>query len=530
MKQLKKRINRDLFSSLLPSFLGTHILDDILTFFVNAYIAFELGKLTDAVFQRDFTGIREEIIVIAICLVIHIAVEPLIFAFFSTKSVFGSIAFIRKLLIHYLHKPYTSIANNNAGDIPSRIDNDIMDFIRRKLRQTGNRIMLPVFLIYLFFIVRRYFPWYVLISFLATSTSYISPIVIRKITAKYDAGERLYNSEKGTLETELATEAYCVRSIKLEEKLICKVKESFDRFYKKVFLKKNKCGFITGTINDIFQFFSKIIIVIIGAVFLHNNMIRYGEIAAMLSLTGSMTVLLDKASNLITEKPVLRNLYTRLGFFYEPTELERETGSHYLPNWGESIVEGHNISMRYGDNLVLKDFSFSLPKEKITLLKGPNGSGKTTLIRLICGFESPSSGELSFSNERMGTSSFSSLSLASQDSILFRYIGPKENILPGCEDENVLRKIESYVDLFSLQSVENEQTTENLSGGESQKVKILRSFIKPSKLLILDEPENHLDSDSVDCIVDFVKHYNGSMLIVSHSDKFDKIADHVIEL
>lgn len=55
-------------------------------------------------------------------------------------------------------------------------------------------------------------------------------------------------------------------------------------------------------------------------------------------------------------------------------------------------------------------------------------------------------------------------------------------------------------------------------------------MIQVAKYAISDEPENHLDSDSVDCIVDFVKHYNGSMLIVSHSDKFDKIADHVIEL
>lgn len=243
-----------------------------------------------------------------------------------------------------------------------------------------------------------------------------------------------------------------------------------------------------------------------------------------------MTVLIEKGIELITVKPILQNLYDRLQFFYEQSTTEQKSGCEICPVNCENIVEGRNVSMQYGGTQVVKNLSFSIPKGKVTLLKGANGSGKSTLIRLICGFESPLSGWIVINGKMASSSNIVSISLTAQDSTLFRYAGPKENVLPDADNLTVIEQISAHFHSFLLDSVEDEQTTENLSGGEAQKIKIIRSFMKQAALLILDEPENHLDSNSIEYLIDCIKRENRSVLIVSHFEKFDMIADHIVEL
>ena len=113
----------------------------------------------------------------------------------------------------------------------------------------------------------------------------------------------------------------------------------------------------------------------------------------MLALVSSFSFLFDKAAGLITVSPILNNLYERLKFFYDASERvysEKEA----LPTDSRNIVEGRNLTVRYEDKTVFEDFSFSVPRNRITLIKGANGSGKSTLVQCICGFASVASGEL----------------------------------------------------------------------------------------------------------------------------------------
>ena len=112
MKKSKIRItiDRELLLSLFPSFIGTHLLDDILGFLIDTQIAVLLGRLTDAIFTRNVDYLKSNLLMIAVCLLFKIFGEPLIFAFFSSRSVFGSCKFSRQLLTQYLHKPYIEIS------------------------------------------------------------------------------------------------------------------------------------------------------------------------------------------------------------------------------------------------------------------------------------------------------------------------------------------------------------------------------------------------------------------------------------
>ncbi len=526
--KINRTIDRDMLTSLLPSFLGTHILDDFIGFFIDTYIAVVLGRLTDAIFTHDAEYLKSNIIVIALCLVFKIFCEPMIFAFFSARSVYGSCDFTRKLLSHYLRKPYTAISGNQAGDIPSRIDSDIMDFVREKLGQTANRILLPIFTVYLFVILWQYNHLYSIIALLATAITYVTPIAVRKILAKFDEAERKYRSSMHTAETELASYACYLKVMGLETRLMNKMQSLFDNFLKETRLKRIRCETGVNIVCQICQIAAQIVIIIAGAFLLSEGKISFGEIAAMLSLVGSMTFLLDKASSLITVKPILANIYDRLRFFCDGEEETKETLTAVIES--ENIVECKGVTAKYDDKVVFENLTLTVPRNKITLLKGANGSGKSTLVSMICGFERASSGKILLNGREQGESSCNFISLSSQSSTLFKYAGVQENIMLGFFGRENQAKADGLITKFSLDCLKDRTTTENLSGGEAQKAKILRALLKEADLLILDEPENNLDVETVRLLADELKREKKSILIVSHFSTFDEIADCIVKI
>lgn len=536
MKKINRLIDHDLFASMIPSFIGTHLLDDIITFFVDTYIAVILGQFTNAIISHDVDYLKSNIYLFIGCLCFKIIFEPLIFAFFSSKSVYGSSAFVRKLLLHYLRKPYTEVSTNQGGDIPSRIDNDMMDFVRTKLMQTGNRIMIILFSVYFIWIARSYYLPYVVVALIATAVAYIAPILSKQVFARYDAKERTYQSEKNTTETELATHAGTLHGIHLHNQLIEKIDDLFIHYYHELFLKKERLQVLTATFSNFFQHSAQLIIIIVGAFFLNQKKISYGDIATMLSLTASMTSLYDRIINLITVKPILRNLYERLQFFYgAEQEIDAETTNNPsvpIVYNSDNIIVGEGLSLQYGDCVLFDQFSFSIPRGKITVLKGGNGCGKSTLLRMICGFEIPDSGKLWFDGQEISAQDrkSSKISLCAQDSTIFRYISPKENAELGSYACEALKDAEQWMSAFSMTEIENLPMSDSLSGGEAQKVKLIRALLMDAELLILDEPENHLDAEGIKKLIEILSMDHKSVLIVSHLSSFDEVADQTIVL
>lgn len=528
---VKRTMDSDLLTSMFTSFIGTHILDDFIVFFADAQIAVVLGRLTDAVFTHDVAYLKTNILQIMLCLAFRIVCEPLLFAFFSSRSVLGSCNFTRKLLSHYLHKPYADISQNQAGDIPSRVDNDIMDFVREKLKQTADIILLPIFTVYLLAVFSRYNLNFAAVSLAAVAVTYAAPIIARKRLAKYDLAEREYRSSMNTAETELASNSWRLQAMKLDGRLTANMQVLFDSFFKGTHLKRLRCNTVVDIISSVCRISVQIIIIITGSFLLCADKIQFGEIAAMLSLTGSVTFLFDKASGLITVRPILQNLYNRLLFFYDGSKAPiGEDTVEACSDVGDNIVEGKNVTAEYDGKTVLKNLSFEIPRNKITLIKGANGSGKSTLVSMICGFEQPSSGKILLNGCEQKDINSRIISLSAQSSVLFRYVGLRENILLGCFEKEDAPRADELIKAFSLDCAEDISSVENLSGGEAQKTKILRALMKDAELLILDEPENNLDKDAVRYLVQELKNARKTVLIVSHFHSFDEIAEHIVKI
>ena len=184
---------------------------------------------------------------------------------------------------------------------------------------------------------------------------------------------------------------------------------------------------------------------------------------------------------------------------------------------GTLVAKADNIGFNYGDTQVISKFSTTILKGDRIGILGPNGSGKTTLLRLLLGMLSPVTGTI-----RLGTN----LQISYSDQLLEQLDENKtaiENIGDGNDTVTVngkSRHIVGYLQDFLFSPDQARSLVSVLSGGERKRLMLARLFTKPSNLLVLDEPTNDLDIETLDLLEGLLIDYTGTILLVSHDRTF----------
>ena len=184
---------------------------------------------------------------------------------------------------------------------------------------------------------------------------------------------------------------------------------------------------------------------------------------------------------------------------------------------GTLVAKADNIGFNYGDTQVISKFSATILKGDRIGILGPNGSGKTTLLRLLIGMLSPVTGTI-----RLGTN----LQISYSDQLLEQLDENKtaiENIGDGNDTVTVngkSRHIVGYLQDFLFSPDQARSLVSVLSGGERKRLMLARLFTKPSNLLVLDEPTNDLDIETLDLLEGLLIDYTGTILLVSHDRTF----------
>ncbi|MDP6232145.1 MAG: energy-dependent translational throttle protein EttA [Nitrospinaceae bacterium] len=196
------------------------------------------------------------------------------------------------------------------------------------------------------------------------------------------------------------------------------------------------------------------------------------------------------------------------------------------PHLGEMVIEAKNLSKGYGDNLLIDDVSFSIPRGAVIGLIGPNGTGKTTLFRMIVGEETPDSGAIETG---------SSVELAYVDQHRHDLDGEKtiyEEITGGADQIEVGgREINSrsYVGKFNFKGSDQQKKVANLSGGERNRVHLAKLLRRGGNVLLLDEPTNDLDVTTLRNLESAILNFSGCVLVISHDRFFlDRICTHLL--
>jgi ABC transport system ATP-binding/permease protein len=212
-------------------------------------------------------------------------------------------------------------------------------------------------------------------------------------------------------------------------------------------------------------------------------------------------------------------------------EVRRQLGQVKLgvsdaPGAGSCVIAAEGLAKRYGERDIVKDFSIRILRGDRIGIVGANGAGKTTLVNLLTGALSPDAGEIV-----LGTN----LALAKLDQI--RSLDPVltlAQVLTGgigdkVEVGGITRHVMSYMKDFLFAPEQAKTPVAVLSGGERARLLLARALAKPANLLVLDEPTNDLDLETLDLLQEAVAEYPGTVLIVSHDRDFlDRTATAVL--
>jgi len=194
---------------------------------------------------------------------------------------------------------------------------------------------------------------------------------------------------------------------------------------------------------------------------------------------------------------------------------------------GKMVAEVKQLSKSFGDKVVVKDFSTRIVRGDRVGIIGPNGAGKTTLVKLLTGAIEPDSGTV-----RMGTN----LQVALVDQQRAQLDPDKtvwDTLTDGAGDSitvrGVQRHVMGYLRDFLFEDRQAQSPVRSLSGGERNRLLLAKLLAKPSNLLILDEPTNDLDMDTLDLLEETLADYDGTLLVVSHDRDFlDRLVTSVI--
>jgi ATP-binding cassette ChvD family protein len=196
------------------------------------------------------------------------------------------------------------------------------------------------------------------------------------------------------------------------------------------------------------------------------------------------------------------------------------------PRLGALVVEAKALTKSYGDNVLFEDVNFSLPPGGIVGVIGPNGAGKTTLFRLIIGAESPDAGEL-----RVGPTVKIAHVDQSRDSLpdaetIWQAISGGEEIMKLSNREVNSR---AYCAQFGFTGADQSKKVGVLSGGERNRVHLARLLKSGANLILLDEPTNDLDVNSIRALEEGLENFAGCAVVVSHDRWFlDRVATHIL--
>jgi len=223
----------------------------------------------------------------------------------------------------------------------------------------------------------------------------------------------------------------------------------------------------------------------------------------------------------------------RLARFEELSDVEyqkrNETNEIFIPvadRLGNEVIEFVGVSKSFGDRVLIDNLSFKVPAGAIVGIIGPNGAGKSTLFKLIQGKEQPDSGEVKIGpTAKLAFVDQSRESLAADKTVWEDVSGGLDNIVVG----KFVMPSRAYLGRFNFKGNDQQKLVGSLSGGERGRLHMAKTLAQGGNVLLLDEPSNDLDVETLRALEDALLEFAGSVLVISHDRWFlDRICTHIL--
>jgi len=430
---------------------------------------------------------------------------------------------------HLLKLPQRFFDTMRVGEIISRINDAVK--IRTFINEVSISLTVNIFIVLFSFALMFIYSWKLALIMLIVIPLYsVVYLITNKLNKKQ---ERKLMEHSADLESQLVESLNSVRTIKqfgIEDFSNMKTEIRFIGLLKTVFKSGKNSMFSTYSSEAISKVFT-IILLWVGSYFVISNEITPGELLSFYAIIGYFT---GPVSSLIGANKSIQNALIAADRLFEIMDLERETTENKIELKRENIgdIKFENIRFAYGTRKeVFNNFSFVLPKGKLTAVIGESGSGKTTLASLLQKLYPLNSGKITINDLDINHFSYESLraivSTVPQqlnlfsgnivDNIAVGDLQPDmERILAIIQQLGLIPFIEKLPEGFNTQVGENGTS---LSGGEKQRLAIARALYKNPEILVFDEATSSLDSESeqyVKAVIQELKQEGKTILIIAH--------------
>ncbi len=206
-----------------------------------------------------------------------------------------------------------------------------------------------------------------------------------------------------------------------------------------------------------------------------------------------------------------------------------ETQEIFIPvaeRLGQEVIEFINVTKSFGNRVLIDNLSFKVPPGAIVGIIGPNGAGKSTLFRMIAGREQPDSGEVAIGQSVKLAVVDQSRDDLEGDKTVFDFVSNGADVLKVGKFEMPSR---AYLGRFNFKGPDQQKMVGNLSGGERGRLHLAQTLLTGANVLLLDEPSNDLDVETLRALEDALLEFAGCVLVISHDRWFlDRIATHIL--
>lgn len=531
----KKEILRDCGQEMRAAIL-LYAVKELFVAGFSVEIAKVLGSFADKILVADFSLGEQYLKQIVLCLLGMVMIVPLIETLAEGTIFRRSVVYCRTIYRRFFDKSYEAFEKMDRGEIQYHLEDDVIDFYLTYTRMGILIVSIPVILIYLTYSACSISILFTLFIFALSVIKLWIPAVYNKKKKIYVEAEKKYRAEVRNAEVEMMKKPWAVVCLGIEELWVGTLQKLYRKYYEETGKRKIAWDEITKESKVFFNSFCMVLILFVGAILVARGSLNPGDVVAMTGFFGVFTKLDGDVAELVEKIPVIRNLLDRMDSIYEGREEKIENLGRVVESENSSIpiwkVEADKLAFSYDSSeatgqekkdkrYVFQKLNFSAVSGEKVWICGVNGSGKSTLVSILTGLRKSYTGSLFVNGVELKDINQKEyrkyISYAPQEPFLFNGT-VRENVRLG----NMVaqkEKVDQIMKLFGIDKYADKEVSENgtnLSGGEKQRVSLARAVLKDAPILLLDEPDNHLDTEIQESLREILKGEQRIVFFISH--------------
>ncbi len=489
-----------------------------------------IGSFSDAFFTQNTSYVYNNLFYLVICIAVNVILVPIICYMGDTICIKESIQYTVHMFKQFLNLPYETVSRIPVGEVKARLESDVIAFRNSMILILTRAIVVPVSLAAILVLIGRIQILYVVISLILSLLVLVVPYFSKKLNAKYENKTREYAAKESAQSYDLIILSPYVKLYRLGKHLLSDYRDTYFEYRNST---QRKSIFLNCVIENLSAFvsvFSSLSVLAFGAYLTGIGRISAGDIIAMAGYYGVLLTTMEKIGFIISRAAVLKKIGSRVEIFYSEEEKVSETKLTSL-----FPLEVKELSYRVDDVCILQPISLEIKSNQKVAVIGKNGTGKTTFLNIITGLYRMYNGTVSVDKVELKEVPLDMLSsfysFVSQTPFVFSGT-IQENVEFGCgnPDAPKTEQVMRSVGIYEIRNRMINTKSNNLSGGELQRISLARALLRDSPTIIMDEPNNHLDIFCAEWIKNYIRNSSKSIIYVTHDKKLVELADQVIKL